>query len=247
MLASAALYLGLILFVAALGLTIRPIARLRVPTRRRAVLLAATACVVMAAAFYAPASEARVTVPVTRMDDFMPAWQFHEIHTRHVDAPPAVVYAAIGQVRADEILLFRTLTWIRRGGRPLTPGVLNAGTERPIVDVALNGGFILLAADPPRELVLGAIVGAPTLPPPKATAEMIRMPPAGYSVATLNFIVAPDGRGGSIVSTETRVLSADADARRRFAKYWRVIYPGSALIRRMWLRAIERRAATWKP
>ena len=26
--------------------------------------------------------------------------------------------------------------------------------------------------------------------------------------------------------------------------YWRVIYPGSALIRRMWLRAIERRAMT---
>ena len=31
-------------------------------------------------------------------------------------------------------------------------------------------------------------------------------------------------------------------ARRRFAAYWRVIYPGSAIIRRMWLRAIERRA-----
>ena len=28
--------------------------------------------------------------------------------------------------------------------------------------------------------------------------------------------------------------------RRRFAGYWRVIYPGSALIRRMWLRAIIR-------
>jgi hypothetical protein len=31
-------------------------------------------------------------------------------------------------------------------------------------------------------------------------------------------------------------------ARRGFAAYWRVIYPGSALIRRMWLRAIARRA-----
>ncbi len=28
----------------------------------------------------------------------------------------------------------------------------------------------------------------------------------------------------------------------RFAIYWRVIYPGSALIRRMWLDAIRRRA-----
>jgi len=30
--------------------------------------------------------------------------------------------------------------------------------------------------------------------------------------------------------------------RQRFQLYWRVIYPGSALIRRMWLRAIKQRA-----
>ena len=43
-------------------------------------------------------------------------------------------------------------------------------------------------------------------------------------------------------STETRVFATDDSARRRFAAFWRVIYPGSALIRRMWLRAIQRRA-----
>jgi len=32
--------------------------------------------------------------------------------------------------------------------------------------------------------------------------------------------------------------------RRRFAGYWRIIYPGSALIRRMWLRAVARRAVS---
>jgi hypothetical protein len=58
----------------------------------------------------------------------------------------------------------------------------------------------------------------------------------------MNFRVTPDGAGGSMVSTETRVFASDASARRRFAAYWRLIYPGSATIRRMWLRAIERRA-----
>jgi hypothetical protein len=37
------------------------------------------------------------------------------------------------------------------------------------------------------------------------------------------------------------VDTGDTAARQRFAAYWRVIYPGSALIRRMWLRAIARR------
>jgi hypothetical protein len=58
----------------------------------------------------------------------------------------------------------------------------------------------------------------------------------------MNFVVTPDGPNGSIVTTETRVFASSASACRRFAVYWRVIYPGSAIIRRMWLRAIERRA-----
>jgi hypothetical protein len=51
-----------------------------------------------------------------------------------------------------------------------------------------------------------------------------------------------DADGWSRLSTETRVLGTDDSARRRFAVYWRLIYPGSALIRRMWLQAVKRRA-----
>jgi hypothetical protein len=46
----------------------------------------------------------------------------------------------------------------------------------------------------------------------------------------------------TIVTTETRIYATDASAQRRLALYWRVIYPGSALIRRMWLRAVAHRA-----
>ena len=58
----------------------------------------------------------------------------------------------------------------------------------------------------------------------------------------MNFRVVPDGAGGSLVTTKTRVLATDPRAARRFAVYWRIIQPGSALIRRRWLRAIAARA-----
>jgi hypothetical protein len=58
----------------------------------------------------------------------------------------------------------------------------------------------------------------------------------------MSFLVEADGAGGAWVRTETRVAATDAGSRRRFARYWRLIYPGSALIRRMWLRAIRKRA-----
>jgi hypothetical protein len=37
-------------------------------------------------------------------------------------------------------------------------------------------------------------------------------------------------------------MSALFSARRKFGLYWRMICAGSSLIRRMWLRAIKRRA-----
>ena len=63
----------------------------------------------------------------------------------------------------------------------------------------------------------------------------------------MNFLVEPKDEGWCRVTTETRVFSTDDSARRAFAAYWRIIYPGSSFIRRMWLRAIRRRAERAEP
>lgn len=47
---------------------------------------------------------------------------------------------------------------------------------------------------------------------------------------------------GSLLVTETRVAAADEQARRAFARYWRLIRPFSGLMRRRWLAAAARRA-----
>jgi hypothetical protein len=57
----------------------------------------------------------------------------------------------------------------------------------------------------------------------------------------LNFRIEP-AAAGVVLRTETRVYATDATIRRMFTPYWRTIYPGSALIRRSWLRAIKTRA-----
>lgn len=172
----------------------------------------------------------------------MPVWQFREFHSIRVAAPPQRVHQAIENVRADEISLFGALTWIRRGGRPLPEGILNAGNREPLIDVAVRGGFVRLANEAPREIVIGTAVHTPRGASDTLGPRLFSDPPAGYALAAMNFLVTPDGPAASIVSTETRVYATSPAARRRFGAYWRVIYPGSALIRRMWLRAVERRA-----
>jgi hypothetical protein len=242
MIGSTVLYLGVAIAVAGFILVVKPIPRLGVPTRAQAVLVVAVAVAVVAVAFILPAPESRIGRVETRLDEFAPVWQFNERHTIHIAAPPARVFDAIKRVRADEIALFRTLTWIRRGGRPLPEGVLNAGTQKPIIDIATESTFVRLAEDDPRELVVGTVVVAPPGMRGRPASEVFQKTlPPGFALATMNFLVTPDGTG-SIVSTETRVFANSPGARRRFAAYWRVIYPGSAIIRRMWLRAIERRA-----
>ncbi len=243
MLLSALVYLGLATALTGLIFVVRPVRRLRVPTRRHGLVVAGVGAAVAVIGLALPASESRVARAETRLDEFAPVWQFHERHTIRVAAPPSRVYDAILRVRADEIALFDTLTWIRRGGRPAPGTILDAGARASLIDVATRSGFVRLADEAPRELVIGAVVLAPSGTRGTLTPEVFRTPlPPGFALAVMNFLVAPDGDAASIVTTETRVFANSPSARRRFAVYWRVIYPGSAIIRRMWLRAIERRA-----
>jgi hypothetical protein len=213
-----------LVFWVALFLALAGVAMLvRRSTRRfgRALFIYAITAIVIALAW--PALIESRDPTASHLDRLMPQFQFSERHAIHVGAPPERVYRAIRAVTAGDIRFFRTLTAIRRLGRPLPPGILNASPNEPILDLATRTSFRWLADDPLHELVVGTRVGRDT-------------------DATMNFLITPDGRGGSNLSTETRVHAATDSAARRFAVYWRIIRPGSDIIRRSWLRAVKRRA-----
>ena len=239
------LYLGLALVFVGLLSLIWPMRFLCIRTPSVAAIVAATGLLVAIATLSLPVATKRVTTSTTRLDDWMPVWQFAESHLTHVDAPPEKVFTAIRAVRAKEILFFRMLTAIRRCGQPGPESILSAPEDQPIIDVATQTTFLLLADEPPRELLIGTVVAAPPNVPAsgKLTPQVFRKTlPPGVALATMNFLVRPDERGGSIISSETRVYANNAPGVRRFAVYWRIIHPGSDIIRRMWLRAIKLRA-----
>jgi hypothetical protein len=99
--------------------------------------------------------------------------------------------------------------------------------------------FSILAEEPDRELVAGGIGkpwrlrggGGPRVDDFRAFGR------PGFAKMAMNFRL--DGR---TFSTETRVFLTDEAARRAFRRYWIFIRPFSGLIRRVWLRAIKRRA-----
>jgi hypothetical protein len=250
MLDSYLVYLGLTLFFAGLLSLIRPLRFVYIRTRRLALLVAGFGLLLALGILLLPYRNQEAASRVTKLDEWMPRWQVGERHVLKISAPPAKVFAAIHEVRADEILLFRTLTAIRRCGGTGPESILNAPEEKPLLDVATQTTFILLDDMAPRELVMGTVVAAPRRVRASGRLEpdlFRKTLPSGVVLATMNFLVTPSEDGGSTVTTETRVFANSPAAVRRFGIYWRLIHPGSDLIRRMWLRAIALRAEDRQP
>jgi hypothetical protein len=222
---------------------IRPPRFLRIRTRKIAALVAVGGITLLFVALHLPVVPPRLPGPRMALDDVLPTYQFGEHHEIRIAAPPERVLAAARAVTAGEIRLFRLLTWLRSprlSGRG-PENILNPSADRPILDVALGSGFVLLREEPGREIVIGAVVCCGRRFPPRSPEEFQALQ-GSLARAAMNFHVEPVGPGASRLVTQTRVAATDPPATRRFAAYWRVIYPGSALIRRMWLRAIKARA-----
>jgi hypothetical protein len=237
-------YIGLAITFVGLTSLLRPLRLLGIRTRGRACVLVLIAAGFVALGLTFPATDNRIQLAQTRLDEFAPVYQFCETHAIAVNAPPERVFESMRAVTAREILFFRTLMRIRRLGHSGPERTLQAPEQLPLLDVATRTTFLMLAQEPGRELVIGTIVLAPLgTEVTYRNAEAFKaLTQPGFVKATMNFLVRPLGSGGSLLSTETRVFATDASSRRRFAAYWRLIYPGSALIRRMWLRAIKLRA-----
>lgn len=124
----------------------------------------------------------------------------------------------------------------------------NKSARRPPTTVATfeQHGFRILESRSPEELVIGLEgrfwrpSGGVCTPPPDSFLGST--PVAGTARAAWNFRVTRTGPDRCELSTETRVLCASPEVKRRFLPYWWLVRPGSGLIRRQMLLAIRDRA-----
>jgi len=155
MLGVVVVYLGLIAAFLGGVSFLRPLSFLAIRTRRRAALVLALSFIVVVMGGSLPAREVRVATPRTQLDQFAPAYQFSEFYSIRIAAPKEEVYRALKFVPADQIVLFRMLTWLRRFGHPGPGSILNPPPHVPVLDVAARTGTkwghaALLGHEPPR-------------------------------------------------------------------------------------------------
>jgi hypothetical protein len=175
------------------------------------------------------------------LDDFLPRYDFNEVHSVTTSASPAAVMNAIRALTPTEVPVLVALMAIR--SVPALVRRRRLSVRGPLLDGFRKSGFVTLH-ETPDELVLGG-VGRFWEPSGGLrrveAAEFGEFAEPGFAKAAFNFQIERDGER-TLVTTETRIATTDERARRRFARYWRVVHPGSALIRVAWLRAIRRRA-----
>ena len=245
MASSFAFYAFVTMAAAGLLSALRPIRLLRIRSRRVAGAVFLVGAVGAWRVLHAPVLANYVTDPASKLDEFAPIYQFAETASIPVRASADRVYDAIFRVTAAEVPLYRTLAWVRRGGASGPESVLNPSDHEPLVRVATRTSFLALAEVPGREFVMGAVVMAPeglrlAAGPTPASFRALAGP--GFAKAVMGFRIEPQGPGLCLLRTETRVHATDPASRDVFSRYWKVIAPGSLLIRHMWLRAIKVRA-----
>jgi hypothetical protein len=152
------------------------------------------------------------------IDDVLPHYDVHEVHSVALRLPPEDAIARVLSTPIASDPVVRLLLRLR--------GLRAKGT----IEDALGRLGLRELARTDGEIVFGA-AGTPWRRG-GGIHPFVSARPGQVRLAT-------DFRSdGERLTTETRVEAVDDDARRAFLRYWRVVGPFSALIRRRWLKQI---------
>jgi hypothetical protein len=159
---------------------------------------------------------------VRGLDEILPTLDRHEAHAIDVDADPATAVAAFLAAPSAPGRLVGALLRLR--------GVRRSPTIESLLTTI---GFAVLRRTP-TEVVVGA-AGRPWTA--RGGMRAFADARAGDVRVAVDVRAVRREGGGCTLSTETRIQATDAASRKAFGRYWRLVGPFSALIRRRWLRA----------
>ena len=182
------------------------------------------------------------------IDDYLSSYDVAARYQSNVRAPAAHVYQVVRRMDMSESALIRMLFRLREFPAISKTRDSHQGLGLTLDDL-LRSGFILLAEDAPREILLGVVGRFWTSSGciQRMDADGFRaFDENGFAKAVWNFSLSERETGLTDLATETRVRCLDDESRRKFRLYWTLIGPFSGLIRKETLRVVRQQAeASW--
>lgn len=198
-----------------------------------------------------PAAAGGAVAAQLLLDQFLPRYDLAVVHARVFRVPPAECFRAASEVDLFRAPLVRALLDLRGLPQHLA-GTLGArdkaatpGASRPTFRLRdmVGLGWTVLGETPGSEMVLGQ-VGRPwkavaaSTGSPMTPQRFVSFDGPGFAKIATSLRVDPYGNRSSILTMETRVAVTDEASRRRFRRYWLLVGPFSALIRRTTMRRL---------
>jgi hypothetical protein len=178
----------------------------------------------------------------SRMDEFLPGYDFHAAYEISINAPPSLVYQCMLHFDFYAPWIVRLLMSLRTGRR-----IPRGRPQRDLLQRFAGSGFVVLAHVPGEELVIG-VAGKFWHPDGGRCLDLrgrdfVQFFRPGYARAIMNFALRPESLRGTVLSTETRIKCCDRTAWWKFCLYWALIPPFSGVIRKAILKQAKAEAA----
>jgi hypothetical protein len=234
-------YSGIVLALCGLANLAFPFRFLGIRKRAVGVLVLAGGVGLAIAALLWPAPMIRVAQHRTVLDDMMPEYQFFERHSARIHARPEQVMQGVRQSTFADMKSLATLLKIRAAALRIHD-TGDSLRDKRVIDAFSASGYISGGSD--HEIVMcgGANVRVKRGLDVHSLQEFADYREQGAIKMAFDFNVEDAGGGWSTLSTETRVLATDNLTRSGMGRYWRLIVPGSGLLRLQWLEGIRKRA-----
>lgn len=235
-------WVGAILALVGIISLIKPLAFLFVFNRTIAASVLCVGFLISAASLYWP-------VPLyhsqtkQEIDRLIPDYSFNEYHEVVINASIEEVKHALHTTGVAEIPAVHLLLKIR--GISDKKDMSNEATKNePDPNTFSTPDFNFIVADSNEFITMMILTASSKTPPPTMTTfeQFIAFTEPGYVKVAINFRFVSRGDGQTLLTTETRNLPINQKDCRIFGRYWRIIYPGSAIIRRLWLDTLAQKA-----
>lgn len=235
-------YSGFVLALIGLANILLPFRFLGVRKRSSGTLVFAGGAALAVTGLLWPAQVIQASQRASHLDDIMPEYQFAERHTIRTRARPEEVMRAVRDSTWGDLRSLNTLMKIR--GIVLRAPFQATGYFAPdkrVMDVFTASGY--LADSSGHEFVMFGAVNSRLKRGVviHTWEEYVDCRDPGTAKMAFNFTAEDAGGGWTTVTTETRMMVEDSSSHAP-AIYWRLIVPGSGLLRREWLAGIKRRA-----
>lgn len=243
-------WIGLILTVVGIISLIHPLAFLFVLNRTIAADVVFVGILICLVSLFSPAILYHSKTNNQKIDALLPVYTSNEFHEVCINAPIEKVKQVLTVTGVKDIPVARLLMIIRGIADEDVDLSDRASNNQVGAETISTPDFNFFVVSPDEwvtVMILKAVIITNDADKP-ATPEILTLEQfeafndPGYVKVAVNFRFIRKSDDQTILTTETRNNGITLKDSHVFGIYWRIIYPGSAIIRRVWLDTIKKKA-----